>query len=136
MNGTDYTNYKDYLESKLSKPLSELPPTGRVDAAGTAQEGNITRYKYNYPANPISFQFTYNRGSTTVDEKIVKNNEKLITFTGDNKSATQVFTLTSNQLSSADYRGVDFKFVDIPKNASIVINVSGDKIDFHTGWRF
>lgn len=136
VNGTDYTNYKDYLESKLSKPLSELQPNGRVDATGTAQEGNITRYKYNYPANPISFQFTYNGDSTTVDEEIVKNNEKLITFTGNNKSATQVFTLTSDQLSSIGYRGVDFKFVNIPKNASIVINVSGDDIDFHTGWRF
>ena len=136
VNGTDYTNYKDYLESKLSKPLSELQPNGRVDATGTAQEGNITRYKYNYPANPISFQFTYNGDPTTVDEEIVKNNEKLITFTGDNKSATQVFTLTSDQLSSIGYRGVDFKFVNIPKNASIVINVSGDDIDFHTGWRF
>ena len=136
VNGTDYTNYKDYLESKLSKPLSELQPNGRVDATGTAQEGNITRYKYNYPANPISFQFTYNGDSTTVDEESVKNNEKLITFTGDNKSATQVFTLTSDQLSSIGYRGVDFKFVNIPKNASIVINVSGDDIDFHTGWRF
>lgn len=136
VNGTDYTNYKTYLKSKLSDPLSELQPTGRVDVIGPAEEGNITRYKYNYPANPISFQFIYSGDSTTVDEKIVKNNEKLITFTGDNKSATQVFTLTSNQLSSADYRGVDFKFVNIPKNASIVINVSGDSIDFHTGWRF
>ncbi len=47
-----------------------------------------------------------------------------------------MFTLTSDQLSSIGYRGVDFKFVKIPDNASIVINVSGDNIDFHTGWRF
>ncbi len=47
-----------------------------------------------------------------------------------------MFSLTSEQLSSAGYRGVDFKFVNIPKDASIVINVSGDNIDFHTGWRF
>ena len=136
VNGTDYTNYKDYLKSKLSEPLSKLRPTGYVDATGTAREGTITRYKYNYPDNPISFRFIYDGGSTTVDNKSARNNEKLITFTGDNKSATQVFTLTSDQLSSADYRGVDFKFVNIPDNASIVINVSGDNIDFHTGWRF
>lgn len=47
-----------------------------------------------------------------------------------------MFTLTSDQLSSIGYRGVDFKFVNIPDNASIVINVSGYNIDFHTGWRF
>lgn len=139
VNGTDYTNYTEaYLKSKLSEPLSKLQVTGTVNDSETASEGTATRYKYNYDEtkDPVSFQFTYNGGSTTVDTKSVRNNEKLITFTGDNQSATQVFSLTSEQLSSAGYRGVDFKFVNIPDNASIVINVSGDNIDFHTGWRF
>lgn len=139
VNGTDYTNYTEaYLKSKLSEPLSKLQVTGTVNDSETAPEGTATRYKYNYDEtkDPVSFQFTYNGGSTTVDTKNVRNNEKLITFTGDNQSATQVFSLTSEQLSSAGYRGVDFKFVNIPDNASIVINVSGDNIDFHTGWRF
>lgn len=139
VNGTDYTNYTEaYLKSKLSEPLSKLQVTGTVNDSETAPEGTATRYKYNYDEtkDPVSFQFTYNGGSTTVDTKSVRNNEKLITFTGDNQSATQVFSLTSEQLSSAGYRGVDFKFVNIPDNASIVINVSGDNIDFHTGWRF
>lgn len=140
VNGTDYTNYtEDYLKSKLSEPLSKLPVTGEVDDSQTAQEETVTRYKYNYDEtkDPVSFRFTYNGGLTTVgDMHNVKNNEKLIIFKGDNQSATQVFTLTSDQLSSAGYRGVDFKFVNIPNNASIVINVSGDNIDFHTGWRF
>lgn len=139
VNGTDYTNYTEAsLKSKLSEPLAKLKNTGTVDASGTAPEGTATRYKYNYneTTDPVSFQFTYNGGSTTVDGQSVKNNEKLITFTGDGQSATQVFSLSSEQLSSAGYRGVDFKFVDIPDNASIVINVSGDSIDFHTGWRF
>ena len=48
----------------------------------------------------------------------------------------QVFNIEGTALSSAGYRGVDFKFVNIPDNASIVINVSGNNIDFHTGWRF
>ena len=139
VNGTDYTNYTEAnLKTKLSAPLSKLEDTGTVNASGEASEGTATRYKYNYDktTDPVSFQFTYNGGSTTVDGQSVKNNEKLITFTGDGKSATQVFSLTSEQLSSAGYRGVDFKFVNIPKDASIVINVSGDNIDFHTGWRF
>lgn len=139
VNGTDYTNYTEaYLKSKLSEPLSKLQVTGTVNDSETAPEGTATRYKYNYDEtkDPVSFQFTYNGGSTTVDTKSVRNNEKLITFIGDNQSATQVFSLTSEKLSSAGYRGVDFKFVNIPDNASIVINVSGDNIDFHTGWRF
>lgn len=139
VNGTDYMNYTEAnLKTKLSAPLSKLEDTGTVNASGEASEGTATRYKYNYDktTDPVSFQFTYNGGSTTVDGQSVKNNEKLITFTGDGKSATQVFSLTSEQLSSAGYRGVDFKFVNIPKDASIVINVSGDNIDFHTGWRF
>lgn len=48
----------------------------------------------------------------------------------------QVFNIEGTDLSSAGYRGVDFKFVDIPDNASVVINVDGSDIDFHTGWRF
>lgn len=139
VNGTDYTNYTEAnLKTKLSAPLAKLEDTGTVNASGEASEGTATRYKYNYDktTDPVSFQFTYNGGSTTVDGQSVKNNEKLITFTGYGKSATQVFSLTSEQLSSAGYRGVDFKFVNIPKDASIVINVSGDNIDFHTGWRF
>lgn len=139
VNGTDYTNYTEAnLKTKLSAPLAKLEDTGTVDASGEAPEGTATRYKYNYDktTDPVSFQFTYNGGFTTVDGQSVKNNEKLITFIGDGKSATQVFSLTSEQLSSAGYRGVDFKFVTIPKDASIVINVSGDNIDFHTGWRF
>ena len=139
VNGTDYTNYTEAnLKTKLSAPLAKLEDTGTVNASGEASEGTATRYKYNYDktTDPVSFQFTYNGGFTTVDGQSVKNNEKLITFIGDGKSATQVFSLTSEQLSSAGYRGVDFKFVTIPKDASIVINVSGDNIDFHTGWRF
>lgn len=136
VNGTDYTNYTETnLKAKLSTPLSKLKNTGRV-AFGLAPEDRTTRYKYNYPANPISFQFVYNKDSTSVDGQNVTNNERLITFIGDGQSATQVFSLTSNQLSSVGYRGVDFKFVGIPDDASIVINVSGKNIDFHTGWRF
>ena len=137
VNGTDYTNYTETnLKAKLSTPLSKLKDTGTVNTSEPAPEGTATRYKYNYSANPISFQFVYNGDPTSVDGQNVTNNERLITFTGDGESATQVFSLTSEQLSSAGYRGVDFKFVGIPDDASIVINVSGKNIDFHTGWRF
>lgn len=138
VNGTDYTDYTEAnLKTKLSAPLAKLKDTGKV-TLGEASGDTAIRYKYNYneTTDPVSFRFTYNGGSTTVDGQSVKNNERLITFTGNGESATQVFSLTSEQLSSAGYRGVDFKFVNIPQDASIVINVSGDSIDFHTGWRF
>lgn len=139
VNGTDYSAYGTYIQEKLSAPLSKLKDTGDTTTDGVASVGSIDRYKYNYneTKDPVRYRFTYNNNTTTtVDNSIVKNNEKLITFTGNGTSAMQVFSINSTELSSAGYRGVDFKFVNIPNNASIVINVSGDNIDFHTGWRF
>lgn len=139
VNGTDYSAYGTYIQEKLSAPLSKLKDTGDTTTDGVAPVGPIDRYKYNYNETnaPVRYRFTYdNNTTTTVDNSSVQNNEKLITFTGDGTSAMQVFNISSKELSSAGYRGVDFKFVSIPKDASIVINVSGDNIDFHTGWRF
>lgn len=137
VNGTDYSAYGTYIQEKLSAPLSKLKDTGDT-TDGVASVGPIDRYKYNYneTKDPVRYRFTYNNNNTTVDNSIVKNNEKLITFNGNGTSAMQVFSINSTELSSAGYRGVDFKFANIPNNASIVINVSGDNIDFHTGWRF
>ena len=140
VNGTDYSAYGTYIQKKLSEPLSKIQATGTV-ATGVASEGSIDRHKYNYnnynEGNTVSYRFIYDDTSTTVDgSNNVTNNEKLITFTGDGVSAMQVFNIEGTDLSSAGYRGVDFKFVDIPDNASVVINVDGSDIDFHTGWRF
>ena len=137
VNGTDYSAYGTYIQKKLSEPLSKIQDTGTV-ATGVASEGSIDRHKYNYnEGNTVSYRFIYDDTSTTVDgSNNVTNNEKLITFTGDGVSAMQVFNIEGKDLSSAGYRGVDFKFVDIPDNASVVINVDGSDIDFHTGWRF
>ena len=137
VNGTDYSAYGTYIQKKLSEPLSKIQATGTV-AIGVASEGSIDRHKYNYgEGNTVSYRFTYNDTSTTVDgNNNVENNEKLITFKGDGVSAMQVFNIKDMDLSSAGYRGVDFKFVKIPDKASVVINVDGSDIDFHTGWRF
>lgn len=137
VNGTDYSAYGTYIQKKLSEPLSKIQATGTV-AIGVASEGSIDRHKYNYgEGNTVSYRFTYNDTSTTVDgNNNVENNEKLITFKGDGVSAMQVFNIKDTDLSSAGYRGVDFKFVKIPDKASVVINVDGSDIDFHTGWRF
>lgn len=137
VNSTDYSAYGTYIQKKLSEPLSKIQATGTV-AIGVASEGSIDRHKYNYgEGNTVSYRFTYNDTSTTVDgNNNVENNEKLITFKGDGVSAMQVFNIKDTDLSSAGYRGVDFKFVKIPDKASVVINVDGSDIDFHTGWRF
>lgn len=137
VNGTDYSAYGTYIQKKLSEPLSKIQATGTV-AIGVASKGSIDRHKYNYgEGNTVSYRFTYNDTSTTVDgNNNVENNEKLITFKGDGVSAMQVFNIKDTDLSSAGYRGVDFKFVKIPDKASVVINVDGSDIDFHTGWRF
>ena len=137
VNGTDYSAYGTYIQKKLSEPLFKIQATGTV-ATGVASEGSIERHKYNYnDGNTVSYRFIYDDTSTTVDgSNNVTNNEKLITFTGDGVSAMQVFNIEGTALSSAGYRGVDFKFVNIPDEASVVINVDGSDIDFHTGWRF
>lgn len=138
VNGTDYSAYGTYIQQKLSEPLSKIPGTSTDITISVAPEDPIDRYKYNYgDGNSVSYRFIYNNNTTTiVDNNSVKNNEKLITFKGDGVSAMQVFNIKGTDLSSAHYRGVDFKFVDIPDDASVVINVDGSDIDFHTGWRF
>lgn len=138
VNGTDYSAYRTYIQKKLSEPLSKIQDTSTGITTSVAPKGSIDRHKYNYgEGNTVSYRFTYNDTSTTVDgNNNVENNEKLITFTGDGVSAMQVFNIKGTDLSSAGYRGVDFKFVNIPDNASVVINVDGRNIDFHTGWRF
>ena len=138
VNGTDYSAYGNYIQQKLSEPLSKIPDTRTDITISVAPEDPIDRYKYNYgDGNSVSYKFIYNNNTTTiVDNNSVKNNEKLITFKGDGVSAMQVFNIKDTDLSSAGYRGVDFKFVKIPDKASVVINVDGSDIDFHTGWRF
>lgn len=87
-----------------------------------------TRHHYNFGDNQIQYGFKFEASGS--------NAEKLITFTGDGTSAMQVFNIDATQLSSNGYRGVDFNFTNIPDNASVVVNVSGGNVDFHTGWRF
>ena len=94
----------------------------------TYSNGYYTRHHYNFGDNQIQYGFKFEASGS--------NAEKLITFTGDGTSVMQVFNIDATQLSSNGYRGVDFNFTNIPDNASVVVNVSGGNVDFHTGWRF
>lgn len=137
VNGTDYSAYK----SKISNLSADLNAGTKLPATGTFTEGtapsagdSYTIYKYDYQKND-------NKGNSfTFYDKLEK--EKLITFTStDTSKSMQVFNLpaSSLNLNGTGYTGIDFKFVNVPDNASVVVNVtgaSGQTIDFHNGWRF
>ena len=137
VNGTDYSAYKSKI-SKLSEDLNtgtKLPATGPVDEGDAPSAGDsYTIYKYDYQKNKGK------GNSFTFYDKLEK--EKLITFTSnDTSKSMQVFNLpaSSLNLNGTDYTGIDFKFVNVPDNASVVVNVTGangQTIDFHNGWRF
>ena len=137
VNGTNYSAYKSKI-SKLSEDLktgTKLPATGTVDEGNAPSAGDsYTIYKYDYQKNKGKGNFF------TFYDKLEK--EKLITFTStDTSKSMQVFNLpaSSLNLNGTDYTGIDFKFVNVPDNASVVVNVTGangQTIDFHNGWRF
>ena len=137
VNGTDYSKYGEKI-SKLSTDLNngtKLPVTGTV-ATRTAEAAapDYTIYKYDYHKNG-------NKGNSFTFYGGQLEHEKLITFTStDTSKSMQVFNLPASYLNlGTEYTGIDFKFVNIPDNASVVINVTGAQnqtIDFHNGWRF
>lgn len=76
------------------------------------------------------FDDTYSFNISSVREKIIE-------FVGNGTSSMQVFNLPANMLNdSSSYTGVSFSFKKIPDTSSVVINVTGEKVDFHNGWRF
>lgn len=137
VNGTDYSKYGEKI-SKLSADLNtgtKLPATGTVTTGTAPSAGSsYTIYKYDYKKNGDK------GNSFTFYDKLEK--EKLITFTSADVSKNmQVFNLPASylDLNGTDYTGIDFKFVNVPDNASVVVNVTGangQTIDFHNGWRF
>lgn len=137
VNGTDYSKYREKI-SKLSTDLNtgtKLPATGKVTTSNAPSDDSYTIYKYDYRKNG-------NKGNSFTFYEGQLSHEKLITFTSTEPNKTmQVFNLPASELSltGTSYKGIDFKFVNIPNNASVVINVTGAQnqtIDFHNGWRF
>lgn len=137
VNGMDYSKYGEKI-SKLSTDLNtgtKLPATGKVTTSNAPSDDSYTIYKYDYRKNG-------NKGNSFTFYGGQLSHEKLITFTSTEPNKTmQVFNLPASELSltGTSYKGIDFKFVNIPNNASVVINVTGangQTIDFHNGWRF
>lgn len=137
VNGTDYSAYK----SKISKLSADLNTGTKLPVTGTVTEGNAPSAGDSYTIYKYDYQKNKGKGNSfTFYDKLEK--EKLITFTStDTSKSMQVFNLpaSSLNLNGTDYTGIDFKFVNVPDNASVVVNVTGangQTIDFHNGWRF
>lgn len=150
VNGNDYSSYNgaDGYLSKLSKQLASFANTGTVTDGSAISDNSYVINKYNND-NRASYTLNFDDKDKPVDNALVtgipnntiRNTERLITFTGDGKSMQQVFTIDGSELSNLKdgvyYRGVDFKFTNIPEGASIVVNVTGtNPVEFHNGWRF
>lgn len=153
INGKDYSNYSGetgYLTT-LSNQLNSFAKTGEVSCsvAPACDQDNryiINKYDNTNRSYGLVFDESYKTintdcADTSLNSRQFKNSERLIKFKGDNTSMQQVFTIDASQLSNTYnneyYRGVDFAFEDIPKGASVVVNVTGcSNIEFHNGWRF
>lgn len=122
--GQTFTEFGSYIKT-LSGNLSGLSNSVYVaDATISSDNENqngLVRTKFDG-----SYTFTINN----VHEKIIK-------FVGNGTSSMQVFNLPASMLNeSSSYTGVSFSFSNIPDTSSVVINVTGENVDFHNGWRF
>lgn len=126
--GQTFTEFGSYIKT-LSGNLSGLSmqqsssvyvADAEISSDNENQNG-LVRTKFDG-----SYTFTINN----VHEKIIK-------FVGNGTSSMQVFNLPASMLNeSSSYTGVSFSFSNIPDTSSVVINVTGENVDFHNGWRF
>lgn len=164
INGKDYANYlQSEVKANISTPLANLKATGGYEVGVAEQNPKYMIKKYN---NKEQYGLTFDdsiktfkrktnytdvNGNSVSGEVALVNNEKLITFTGDadengNGSPLQVFNLKASDLTNSigdkTYRGVDFSFMNIPEDASVVVNIIDDEsksetpVEFNAGWRF
>lgn len=129
----DYGTYTAKLQHG-SQTLAERKGHGRT----VAESSDAGWWVSDAPDDPAYVRTKYDNGSIshtfTFDEG---HRERLITFRGDGESYWQVFEIPAEQLHSNGYAGLDFAFKDIPQDAVVVINVTGEQpVEFHNGWRF
>lgn len=126
--GQTFTEFGSYIKtlsgnlSGLSKQQSSSVYVADATISSDNENQNgLVRTKFDG-----SYTFTINN----VHEKIIK-------FVGNDTSSMQVFNLPASMLNeSSSYTGVSFSFSNIPDTSSVVINVTGENVDFHNGWRF
>lgn len=127
--GETFDGFGSYIKtlsdnlSNLSKQQSDsVYVTNAKTTYSDENYTNLVRTKFDG-----TYSFTINSG-----------HEKIIEFVGNGTSSMQVFNLPASTLndSSSSYSGVSFSFKNIPDTSSVVINVTGENVDFHNGWRF
>lgn len=126
--GQTFTEFGSYIKtlsgnlSSLSKQQSSsVYVADATISSDNENQNSLVRTKFDG-----SYTFTINN----VHEKIIK-------FVGNGTSSMQVFNLPASMLNeSSSYTGVSFSFSNIPDTSSVVINVTGENVDFHNGWRF
>lgn len=126
--GETFDGFGSYIKtlsdnlSNLSKQQSDsVYVTNAKTTYSDENYTNLVRTKFDG-----TYSFTINSG-----------HEKIIEFVGNGTSSMQVFNLPASTLNdSSSYSGVSFSFKNIPDTSSVVINVTGENVDFHNGWRF
>ncbi len=127
--GETFSGFGSYIR-KLSGDLSGLQKSESVYVADAKTTTDST---YNPSYNNLK-RTKFDRSYSFTIEKV---NEKVILFEGNGTSSMQVFRLPASLLKDpSSYSGVSFAFKNIPDSSSVVINVTGDNVDFHNGWRF
>lgn len=126
--GETFDGFGSYIKT-LSGNLSNLSKQ-QSESVYVADAKTTTGSEYYNDLVRAKFDGTYSF-------KISSGHEKIIEFVGNGTSSMQVFNLPANMLNdSSSYTGVSFSFKKIPDTSSVVINVTGGKVDFHNGWRF
>ena len=127
--GETFDGFGSYIKT-LSDNLSNLSKQQSDSVYVTNAKTTYSDENYTNLVR-IKFDGTYSFTINNVHEKIIE-------FEGNGKSSMQVFNLPASTLndSSSSYSGVSFSFKNIPDTSSVVINVTGENVDFHNGWRF
>lgn len=126
--GETFDGFGSYIKT-LSGNLSNLSKQ-QSESVYVADAKTTTDSEYYNDLVRAKFDGTYSFKISSVHEKIIE-------FVGNGTSSMQVFNLPASMLNdSSSYTGVSFSFKKIPDTSSVVINVTGGKVDFHNGWRF
>lgn len=130
VNGVDYRAHRQSIQQRSAR-LAAMKDTGAV-AYGVAP-ADADYWRTNWQAENVSYKFIFEGADG--DHRFA---ERLVTFTGDGKSAVQAFTVDAAQLGTEGWHGVSWRFDSIPEDAAVVVNVSGGTKDitFDNGWRF
>lgn len=129
--GETFDGFGSYIKT-LSDNLSNLSNLSKQQSDSVYVTNAKTTYSDENYTNLVRTKF-----DGTYSFTINSGHEKIIEFVGNGTSSMQVFNLPASTLNdSSSYSGVSFSFKNIPDTSSVVINVTGENVDFHNGWRF